>query len=155
MFAMEVQIPGMEKIHTELNKAIDRFGSEVVKGVAYRTGQAIRAFAPKGKLSHPGTTLAKSIITKPHGKYTFSVTLGQGLYRPYWYYQEFGFRGHLASKVKHPELAPLKGPSPNVAAIRTKPQKAGGYFIGPAINNIPIYIQREVDAQFERIIGRI
>lgn len=150
MFAVDVQISGREKPFGRLEKTIEKVGNAVVRGVAYRTGQAIRTMAPKGKLSHPGPRLAKDVITKPQGKRTFSIMVGSNLYRPYWYYQEYGFKGHLVSKTEHPEVKSLKGPFPGLAGIRTKPFKSDGYFIGPALRNVPIYIDREVKAQTKR-----
>ena len=147
-FSVDVRISSEDMgLMKRLERAIDKAGQDVVKGVGYRTGQAIRLAAPKSGVDHPGKKLAQSIVTKPQGKYIFSVIVGQGLYRDYHLAQEFGFRPHWVSKKLHPEVASL---GRGKKAVFVKKHTS---FIEPSLRNIDRYIRREVNAQLRRHVG--
>ena len=142
-----VSVKGDVNIGKDLQMGIDGFVKDIIEDVARRTQLSIKLRAPR----HSGA-LRNSIMVYPTGKNQMRIDIGSGLPRGYALYQEYGYRGHLVSKKKHPEVEHLPGPG-NFAAIRTKPSNMEGYYVGPAMKMVPTFIQRASDLYFKKNFG--
>ncbi len=132
----------------EFDTKLKNVGSMIIKDLAYRTNMSLILRAPKSNIPHEGVTLRKSIKTTVKSENEMVVSVGEGLYRPYGYYQEFGYAPHHVSVKKHPEVAPLARGRGAIYVSKHTP------FIQPALNNLQNIIDRVIVTYIEKgLIG--
>ena len=143
MIIFKIDAAGLNEIRkfpSQINNAVEIGGERLLKDVAYRTQMAMKFFAPASGIPHEGARLKQSIKTIPRGKRTIEVTT-QGLYRPYDVFQELGYTPHIP---------PLSDPAIQILAERVGrwPVKVKKHtpFVRPAMERVPTYIDRAIDA---------
>ena len=145
--------PDLKELSGKLRYEMEKFGQDIMTDVATRTQISMKLRAPKGKLSHPTKTLRESISLERLSKNRMQIVVGQGLYRPYAIYQEYGYSGHWVSKKKNPDVT--FGKSPHRVWIKPKPINMQGYYVGPTMRMVPTFIERAADVHWRRRKGRI